>query len=484
MSDASDVPSPARPSTDGDPTRVAVFMAVVAVGAAFALSIAAVLMAGGSDGASTAAGAPSSVHVALTEFAIEPGAITVAEGGTLHVENAGATPHNLAVVDQDAAVSDLAGGETGELSLAGLPAGDYTVICTISGHEQGGMTAPLTIVAGAGAPVAADAGTEVAAEADAGAHAGHGSDTSAEEWARLDAVMEETIEQFPAETAGTGNEVLEPEVLADGTKHFELTAAITEWEVSPGNVVEAWTYDGMVPGPQIFLEVGDVVEIELHNDLPLGTDLHLHGINIPNVMDGVAPLTQDLVAPGESFTYEFTTDEVAVAMYHSHHHAQMGVPNGLLGMIYVGDLPLPAGRTIGGQPVPADVAVSQEIPMVLNDAGVIGFALNGKSFPATAPVVGTEGDWVLIHYANEGTQIHPMHLHQMDQIVIARDGYPLDEPYAADTLNVAPGERYSVLVELETAGTWVWHCHILPHVEGDDGMFGMVTAMVVQPEEA
>jgi FtsP/CotA-like multicopper oxidase with cupredoxin domain len=99
-------------------------------------------------------------------------------------------------------------------------------------------------------------------------------------------------------------------------------------------------------------------------------------------------------------------------------------------------------------------------------------------------VVGTEGDWVLIHYANEGTQIHPMHLHQMDQIVIAKDGYPLDEPYVADTLNVAPGERYSVLVELETAGTWVWHCHILPHVEGDDGMFGMVTAMVVQPEQA
>ncbi|HMJ74858.1 MAG TPA: multicopper oxidase domain-containing protein [Iamia sp.] len=481
MSDPTPTATAAAPDTTKDPTRVALVMAVIAVGAAFALSIAAILMAGGSDGVGvTAGGAPAEVHVALSEFAIEPGAITVAEGGTLHVENTGSVPHNLAVVDQDAAVSDLAASETGELSLAGLPAGEYTVICTISGHEQGGMTAPLTIAAGTGAtPVAA-----APDEAAGGDHAGHGSDTSAEEWARLDAAMEETIKQFPAETAGTGNEVLEPEVLADGTKHFELTAAITEWEVDPGNVVEAWTYNGMVPGPQIFLEVGDEVEIELHNELPLGTDLHLHGINIPNQMDGVAPVTQDLVKSGETFTYEFTTDEVAVAMYHSHHHAQMGVPNGLLGMIYVGDLPLPAGRTVGGQPVPADVAVSQEIPMVLNDAGVIGFALNGKSFPATAPVVGTEGDWVLIHYANEGTQIHPMHLHQMDQIVIAKDGYPLDEPYVVDTLNIAPGERYSVLVELESAGTWVWHCHILPHVEGDDGMFGMVTAMVVEPKDA
>ena len=118
--------------------------------------------------------------------------------------------------------------------------------------------------------------------------------------------------------------------------------------------------------------------------------------------------------------------------------------------------------------------------MVLNDAGVIGYSLNGKSFPATAPIVAETGQWVLIHYFNEGTQIHPMHLHQFDQIVIAKDGFTLDQPYVVDTLNVAPGERYSVLVNLDKAGTWVWHCRILPHVEGDKGMFGMVTAIVVQ----
>ena len=30
--------------------------------------------------------------------------------------------------------------------------------------------------------------------------------------------------------------------------------------------------------------------------------------------------------------------------------------------------------------------------MVLNDAGVIGFSLNGKSFPATAPVIAKQGE--------------------------------------------------------------------------------------------
>ena len=45
--------------------------------------------------------------------------------------------------------------------------------------------------------------------------------------------------------------------------------------------------------------------------------------------------------------------------------------------------------------------------------------------------------------------------------------------------NVAPGERYTVLMQMSDPGTWVWHCHILTHVEREDGMFGMATAIVV-----
>jgi len=66
--------------------------------------------------------------------------------------------------------------------------------------------------------------------------------------------------------------------------------------------------------------------------------------------------------------------------------------------------------------------------------------------------------------------------------VYAKDGIPLDSPYWADTINVAPGERYSVLFNADTVGTWVFHCHILTHVERTEGMFGMVTAMIVNPK--
>lgn len=299
------------------------------------------------------------------------------------------------------------------------------------------------------------------------------------DWAHLDAAMIDSINAFPAATEGLGNVPLEPTVLPDGTKEFDLTVAITPWEVEPGKFVDAWTYNGMVPGPEIRVDVGDRVRVNVQNDLPLGTDIHWHGIPTPNDQDGVAPLTQDLIESGDDYVYEFVAERASIGMYHAHHHGQMAIPNGLFGVFTIGDLPIPRGETIAGVTIPEDLVVDHEIPMVLNDAGVIGYSLNGKSFPATEPYVVENGDWIAVTYYNEGLQIHPMHLHQFPQLVFAKDGFPLDHPYWADTVNVAPGERFTVLINADREGTWVWHCHILTHVERDEGMFGMVTAMVV-----
>tara|TARA_B100001971_G_scaffold200429_1_gene212057 strand:- start:2382 stop:2567 length:186 start_codon:yes stop_codon:yes gene_type:complete len=54
-----------------------------------------------------------------------------------------------------------------------------------------------------------------------------------------------------------------------------------------------------------------------------------------------------------------------------------------------------------------------------------------------------------------------------------------DHPCVADTANVAPGDRYSLLLQATDAGAWVWHCHILNHVERDSGIFDMATALIV-----
>jgi FtsP/CotA-like multicopper oxidase with cupredoxin domain len=446
-------------------------LVLFAVIAALCLTLGIVVVGLGGRDTSTSAGlgAPLTAHVGLSEFAIEPASFEVASGGVLHVQNEGAAIHNLAVVDTDLKTPDLTTGEAFELDVSPLAAGSYQLVCLISGHADAGMKAELEVKDEGGASAAAATPTPPG-------HSGH---TSAE-WAQMTADMLETMGAFPAETAGVGNEPLAPtEVREDGTKVFDLDMRVADWEVEPGKVVDAFTFNGMVPGPRIDLEVGDTVDVRLRNDLEVATDLHLHGLNVENRFDGVAPITQDLIEPGETFTYSFVADEVAVAMYHPHAHGHTLLPDGMFGVILVGDVDLHRGQTIGGKAIPADLQVSQEIPMVLNDAGVIGYSLNGKSFPATAPIAARVGDWILVHYFNEGTQIHPMHLHQFDQIVVAKDGFALDQPYLADTLNVAPGERYSVLVQLDKPGTWVWHCHILPHVEREAGMFGMVTALVV-----
>jgi FtsP/CotA-like multicopper oxidase with cupredoxin domain len=125
--------------------------------------------------------------------------------------------------------------------------------------------------------------------------------------------------------------------------------------------------------------------------------------------------------------------------------------------------------------------VDVESTLFLGD-GPTGYVLNGKGFPATQPIVAGLGDTVLIHLANDGAMIHPMHLHGYHFEVVAVDGFVLRSVnrYMADTLMVAPGQRFDVLVHTEYPGVWAFHCHILPHVEGPQGMYGMVTALVVQ----
>ncbi|MFA9445501.1 multicopper oxidase domain-containing protein [Egicoccus sp. AB-alg6-2] len=458
----------------------AIAVAVVAL-VALVLSAGALITAANGTGGSAPAlavaaassDAPIEVSVELTEFAITPSSIEIAASGSLLVTNGGVAQHDLAVVDTGLATPMLNAGESATLDLSSLEPGTYDILCTVAGHEAGGMKGTLTVVGTGTQPAAADAGDDAN-----GGHGDHGADT---DWAALDAAMHDTILEFPAATEGLGNQPLEPTILEDGTKRFELTAEIIDWEVAPGKVVEGWAYNGQIPGPMIQTQPGDKVEVVVTNKLPLGTDVHWHGLIVPNAQDGVSPLTQELIEPGESHTYAFTTEEAAVNMYHPHHHAQMKVPNGMWGVFLVGDLPMPeAGSVIGGKTLPEDMTVDQVVPMVVNDAGTIGMSLNGKSFPATAPIVAKKGDNILLHYYNEGYQIHPMHLHGMPQLVVAKDGYPLDQPYWSDTVNVAPGERFSVLIPAEHAGVWAFHCHILTHAESDEGMYGMVTALIVE----
>jgi FtsP/CotA-like multicopper oxidase with cupredoxin domain len=203
----------------------------------------------------------------------------------------------------------------------------------------------------------------------------------------------------------------------------------------------------------------------LRNKLSEPTTIHFHGMTVPADMDGVPVLSQDAVLPGETFNYEFTIRNSGSNMYHSHFNAQKQVPMGLPGAMIIPD--------------PREEVVDHDVTMVLNDRP-LGFTMNGKGFPATAPITARRGETFRIRYMNEGLQIHPMHLHGMPQKVVAKDGHLLPRPHVEDTVLVAPGERVDVVVEATEPGMWAFHCHILNHAEGSQGMFGMVTAVIVK----
>jgi uncharacterized cupredoxin-like copper-binding protein len=429
----------------------------------------AIAVAPGGSGSTVASKPATTVAVKLTEFKIDGDLMASAGHVKLAVTNAGTVDHNLTVGDGKVATRMLHSGETQEIDLGDLPAGDVPLFCSVAGHKDSGMSASLMVMAGAST-----------AHGSSDASAAAGSSDAAPDYAKMDADMMASFKAFPAATEGVGNQPLAPTVLPDGTKQFELTAQIGKWEVEPGRVVDAWTYNGTVPAPMIKVNVGDRIRVLFHNKLPVSQDIHWHGIQTPFAMDGVAPITQEPVAPGGDFTYEFTVDHSYQGMYHPHLHGQMAVPNGMWGVFQAGDTPLAKGVNVDGIAVPADVKPTVDMPMVLNDSGVIGFSLNGKSFPATAPIVVKEGDWVALTYYNEGQQAHPMHLHQFPQLVVAEDGFKLSNPYWVDTLLIAPGQRYTVMFHADKKGTWAFHCHILNHAERDTGMFGMVTAVVVQ----
>ncbi len=444
----------------------AMSMSIIVLGAIGIVSIA----NSDSDSSSLASSIETVVDVNLSEFQITMTPTEIPPGEvTFRITNGGTQVHDFMIPDLGQISPMINPGETVTLSVNIPDEGTFKVMCGVVGHEAAGMTSSFKVSTDA-TTVAATPNTDPAL-----------SDHSAMSWEDMDALMLDVAKKFPAATKGIGNSILEPILSADGFQEFELTASIIKWEIEPGKFVDGWAYNGEIPGPVLKVNVGDKVRIVLKNELTESTTLHLHGVRVPNAMDGVDPYTQDPIPPGGSFNYEFTALEPSVGMYHSHHNAQVQVPNGLAGALLIGDWKTAAMTAAGDRVLDTDGKAEQEVVMVLNDSGTIGLSLNGKSFPATTPYSLKIGETMVVHYFNEGNMAHPMHLHQPSGLVVARDGKLLESPYFADTITVGPGERLTVVYTAQDAGVWAWHCHILTHAETPTGMKYMVTALIVEP---
>jgi FtsP/CotA-like multicopper oxidase with cupredoxin domain len=431
----------------------------------------------GSPSAATVDAASASTYaVSLSdELKITPAMIDAPASTplTFTVTNDGKGQHSFAVQapGQTYETAMLDGGATATLEVPGLAAGSYTYLCTVPGHADAGMKGMLMVADAAGG-----AGTVQTAGTEAGAGATPMASMTAQQMADAhQAGVDAFVKQLTdgPNTDGVGMQPLKPKIV-DGAEEFDLTVSRVKWETAPGTFVDAMAFNGQVPGPLITVRPGDRVRFFVQNQLDQPFALHFHGLTLPNAMDGVPFITQDPIMPGHSWTYHFTVrDPPGMYVYHSHFNSAEQVGSGLYGPLIVA--PKSGWKSVYG------VNPQVETSLFLGD-GQLGYNLNGKGFPATQPIIAKRGDWVLIHIANDGELLHPMHLHGMHFEVVGEDGFPLSPSnrYMADTLVIAPGSRFDILVHATNPGVWAFHCHILNHVEGPEGMFGMVTALIVQ----
>ncbi|MEV4875846.1 multicopper oxidase family protein [Streptomyces cyaneofuscatus] len=119
-------------------------------------------------------------------------------------------------------------------------------------------------------------------------------------------------------------------------RRFTMTAAERTMRLKSGEKVAALTFNDRLPGPELRVLRGELVEVVLVNrNVGGGVTVHWHGVDVPNAEDGVAGVTQDAVRPGGRHVYRFRPDRAGTFWYHSHQQSGDAVARGLFGAFVV-----------------------------------------------------------------------------------------------------------------------------------------------------
>ena len=272
-----------------------------------------------------------------------------------------------------------------------------------------------------------------------------------------------------------GDQELAPRI-EGGVKVFDLETSVIRWQILPDVSVDAFAFNGQVPGPRLHFRQGDRVRINVVNRLPNTTTVHWHGLILPNVMDGAAEVTQQPIANGQLYRYEFTAVQSGTYFYHSHDHVDRQQALGLYGAMII-DPAQPAD----------EIRADHEYTLLLQEwllregltypampmEGAMPnyFTINGRAYPATDTIRMNVGETLKVRFIGSSTGfIHPMHIHGGPFEVVARDGETLPPAarFKADTINVGPGQRYDVIWTARKAGKWMIHCHISHHTTNNN----------------
>jgi FtsP/CotA-like multicopper oxidase with cupredoxin domain len=238
--------------------------------------------------------------------------------------------------------------------------------------------------------------------------------------------------------------------------HVTLTARPQRLTVA-GRVAEFWTYDGMLPGPQLRLRPTEPFPLHFVNELPEATNLHFHGLHV--APGGRADNVSRVIGPGESGPYELTVPrgQGGLYWYHAHIHGRQATQlwRGLAGPLVVeheldrsealaslGDhVLLIKDVAVGDGGLPThrrnDWARGMEGQLVLVNGAVQPDVGSHGRLPRLRLINACNARYLRLAVADS----RPFHL-------IALDGHFLEAPVARRELLLVPGGRAELLVPL------------------------------------
>lgn len=221
----------------------------------------------------------------------------------------------------------------------------------------------------------------------------------------------------------------------------ELTARAGPVTLADGRTVDGYSMNGTSPGPVVRAVQGDMVEVLVRNEsVAAGMTLHWHGMSVPNAADGVAGVTQDAIAVGQTFVYRFVARDAGTYWYHSHNLSHEQVLRGLLGAVVVQPASLPVDPTAAG-----DV-----VALVHTYGGVR--TINGRA--GQSHVSAAPGALVRVRVINTDNGPMPVWVSGADFQVVAIDGSEVNEPQSVIGRSVVltAGARSDLLVRVPSNG--------------------------------
>jgi nitrite reductase (NO-forming) len=253
------------------------------------------------------------------------------------------------------------------------------------------------------------------------------------------------------------------------THEYTLIAQDTTLEVAPGVRVDAWTYNGSVPGPTLTATEGDRVIVHFINKTPLPHTVHLHGDH-PSEQDGVF----EIVAANGTYTYDIIAKPAGAIMYHCHvapvmQHVRMGLYGAFI--VYPKE-PLPPAREyvlIDGE---------YDTQNQLNPLPEY-YLFNGYTEQYFMhPLPARTNETVRIYLINLGlSPAYGMHIHGT-LFKAYTSGIWANSPFMVQSWELASGNAAILEMKWPWPGKFTFHFHGIPEERGAMGYFNVTNPAV------